>query len=260
MRILWVAAGVLTAVVVAGCTSRTAGSARSGPSTSAESGSVTTTATGNSPSASSGDPTSSGPADQSTSAPAGSGTTKVVVRPVNRAGRLSPGFSAVPESGDPVVCDRHYASPVAVDAGIIECGDTALYGVACWPVVRYATALCYRDPFGRQLAQIPAQFVTKLPVTHEPAVPFGLELDNGEHCKIRDGGAWSKPEQQPSYVGYYQCDSDFQDAVWGPPDDYKSGGINQSSPQWTVIVGAASGKGPLVRHRVVSARFVGMAS
>jgi hypothetical protein len=181
----------------------------------------------------------------------------VVVRPVNRAGQLSPGFSAVPESGDPVECDRHYASPVAVDAGIIECGDTALYGVACWPVVRYATALCYRDPFGRQLAQIAAQFVTRLPVTHQPAVPFGLELDNGEHCKVRDGGAWSKPEQQPSYVGYYMCGS--QDAVWGPGNDYKTGGINQSSPQWTVIVGASSGEGALVRHRVVTAAFVGMA-
>jgi len=144
-----------------------------------------------------------------------------------------------------------------VDAGIIECGDSALYGVACWPAAKAGTVLCDRDPFGRQLAQIPARFVTKLPVTHEPAVPFGLELDNGEHCKIRDGGAWSKPEQQPSYVGYYECGS--HGAVWGPPDDYKTGGVNQSSPQWTVIVGASSGEGALVRHRVVTAAFVGMA-
>lgn len=180
------------------------------------------------------------------------------MRPADQAGRLSPGYVAVPESSDSIGCDWRSPSPVAVDAGILECGDSWHYGVACWPVARASSVLCDRDPFGRQLARIPAQFTTVGPDTARPPVPFGLELDNGERCKIRDGGAWARSQQEPSFVGYYECGSVFGDAVWALPGDIH-GGIDELSPQWTVVVGKASGVGSLVRHRVVTARFVGMA-
>jgi hypothetical protein len=282
--ISWVAGCVLAALVAGGCTSHSAGSRPTAPTTSATSGPATAAPSQSAPAQPTAPPPSQPaqpstpppswraqprtpapvrPSDVTSEAPARqaaarTATATIVVRPVDRGGHLAAGYSAVPEANtDRMICDRNRVSPVAVDTGIFQCGASADYAVACWRSARRGTVLCDRDPFGRQLAQIPVEFVAVTDSAAPPPVPFGLELDNGERCNVRNGGAWSSPKQHPRWVGYYGCRSG--DIVWAPVAAAATGGIDKSSSQWTVTVGAGSGESPLVRHRVVTARFVGMA-
>ena len=264
LRMAWVVGGVVAAATVGGCASHSSGSHGTAPSSSATVGLTMAPGGAISPAglAQASTPTSGGPSNVSSGAPGtqATATATIVVRPIDRGGHLAAGYSAVSEANtDSMVCDRSSVSLVAVDRGIFQCGNSADYGVACWLSASPSTVLCDRDPFANQVARIRVGFVAIGASVARPPVPFGLELDNGERCKVRNGGAWSRPEQQPTWVGYYECGSGAQDAVWAPTAAADTGGIDKSSPQWTVTVGAASGKGSLARHRVVTARFVGMA-
>jgi hypothetical protein len=78
--------------------------------------------------------------------------------------------------------------------------------------------------------------------------PIGLELSDGEHCRLRNGGAWDSPTQHPGWVGWYACDK--TEAVWGPPDR----GIDKRTGQWTVYVGNYNQT--LTQQQVVKAYYV----
>ncbi|MCK9925369.1 hypothetical protein MXD61_26430 [Frankia sp. AgPm24] len=80
---------------------------------------------------------------------------------------------------------------------------------------------------------------------------LGLNLANGERCRLRDGGAWGAPQNHPDYVGYYSCGP--RDIVWARPNS-STGGIDRTTRNWTVLIGDVTG--PLTTIGVTTAAFV----
>jgi hypothetical protein len=90
------------------------------------------------------------------------------------------------------------------------------------------------------------------PADHaDPAYPIRLDLDNGDRCRLRNGGSWSVPDANPDLVGWYYCTRVA--AVWGRPKT----GIDRSGRTWKVITGNETGA--LASHNVSVAYFVGTA-
>jgi hypothetical protein len=120
--------------------------------------------------------------------------------------------------------------------------------------------LCLVDPFAKSLMLRPAEgATTPLDPHSEAARPMALELEDGAHCRARNGGSWSVQEQHPNYVGAFSCEggsvhADYLGAWSGPGDD---SGITKNSDGWTVQVGGATG--PLTTLKVTKAYYVGVA-
>jgi hypothetical protein len=187
-------------------------------------------------------------------------TRQVVIRPVTAAGHVAAGFTlAPPRADDGVDCGGTAPgvspSPVAVDDGIAGCSPSAAYAVACWNGSVPNTALCFRDPWLRVVAELPDQ--GRLPVEKAPAVPspLGLTLSDGSHCMIRDGGAWDSLDGHPDAFGTYSCADGL--VVWGIR---RSDGIDRSHSLWTVQVASGSGHGALRTMSVRTAYLVGTAA
>jgi hypothetical protein len=87
----------------------------------------------------------------------------------------------------------------------------------------------------------------------EDPIPFALVLDDGTQCRVRIGGAWSRPQEHPDWAGHYGCKPDT--AVWGPVGK----GINKGFGGWTVEVGTIDGMGHLTEHKVAKAYYVAVA-
>jgi hypothetical protein len=83
---------------------------------------------------------------------------------------------------------------------------------------------------------------------------LGLELDDGEQCLIRDGGAWSMRDGHPGWHGSYGC---TRGVLWAPTDS--SSGLDRSTRLWQVVEGDASGHGTLSTRHVLVAYFVATA-
>ena len=207
---------------------------------------------------------SSSPTAPSSTAPTSTApaphTQRVVIRPVTATGHVAAGFTlAPPHSGDRVDCGGTALgvspSAVAVDDGIAGCSPSAEYAVACWNGPVPNTALCFRDPWLRVVAELPDQ--GRLPVEKAPAVPspLGLTLRDGSHCMIRDGGAWSSLDGHPDAFGTYSCADGL--VVWGTG---RSDGIDRSHSLWTVQVAPGSGHGALRTMSVRTAYLVGTAA
>lgn len=183
-----------------------------------------------------------------------SATKTVTLRPVTAAHHAAPGYHVVTASGSPIDCQSAPASRVAVDPNIVECGPAYQYPVACWHAARPRFALCLRNPFGREVDRIRAQhFSTGHVSPRKHPAPFGLVLDNGAKCSIRDGGAWGSPKQHPKWVGFYSCTKGG--AVYAPISSRD--GINQSHPSWTVWTSQGNN---VHLHHVVKAIFAGTKS
>ncbi|OLP00335.1 hypothetical protein BVU76_21490 [Mycolicibacterium porcinum] len=143
------------------------------------------------------------------------------------------------------------SSPAAVSDNIYACAPSAYGADACWPATGL-DLLCMDDPWARGVHRIhvsvPLDAVTK-PVTPQPVA---LNLDDGTHCRLRNGGSWGGRDD--GYVGAYRCDA--EQAVLVQPD---SDPIDQSAPLWTVKVGDLPGFGQPAQqpatHRVVTAWF-----
>jgi hypothetical protein len=183
------------------------------------------------------------------------GTHRVVVRPVTSQGRPMRGYRVVNETIPGFICNDG-PSPAAVSPNIRFCGSSATNTVACWKSATPSTVLCLRDPQGRTLVSIKAagRFAA-IAATNHP-VPQSLLLDNGTHCLIRDGGAWSAVPGHASWVGWYYCAGAAN--VYGP----RTGdGIDRAEPTWTVhIVETSAGKPATIsRHLVKTAYYVGTA-
>ncbi|MCK9878524.1 hypothetical protein MXD59_22625 [Frankia sp. Ag45/Mut15] len=114
--------------------------------------------------------------------------------------------------------------------------------------------LCLRDPFSTTLTALTAQaLVAKVTPANNPVL-LGLNLANGERCRLRDGGAWGAwgaPQNHPDYVGYYSCGP--RDIVWARPNS-STGGIDRTTRNWTVLIGDVTG--PLTTIGVTTAAFV----
>jgi hypothetical protein len=193
-------------------------------------------------------------------APARPATQRVVIRPVTATGRLAPGYTLVArQAADQLSCGGSAyptePSQVAVDDGIAYCSPSAAYAVACWPGPTHNTALCFGNPWQRQVDQLSTEGpLTGVSAPRNPS-PLGLELSDGTRCSLRDGGAWGELDQHPELVGTYYCTGDL--AVWA---NGHSDGIDRSSPTWTVRLAPMSGHGTLRPVTVHTAYYVGTAT
>jgi len=181
----------------------------------------------------------------------------VVIRPVTAAGRPAAGYTVVPGTQGTADCTAPIgsASPAAVDGGIVECSPAFLYAVACWRRSTARSVLCYRDPWSKQLTQLPTDGPVANPAATRIPSPLGLLLADGSRCSLRIGGAWSNLDGHPELYGTYGCD--HQIAVWGLAD---RDGIDRSAPAWTVRVAPMSGHGTLHTVAVRAAYYVGTAA
>jgi hypothetical protein len=209
-------------------------------------------------------PASTHPASSASSPATGSAavpaphTEQIVRRPVTSTGRAAPGYTTVvlPASRDLLDCRQypHFSngSPSAVDDGIARCLPSMEYALACWKGPTATTALCYRNPWQRQVDRV--NILGPLPATQAPKqpTPLGLVLGNGSRCWLRDGGAWSDLDGHPDMFGIYSCDG--RTTVWA---SQQSDGINRTQAVWRVRVAPMSGHGRLRTVTVRTAYFVG---
>jgi hypothetical protein len=188
-------------------------------------------------------------------APAAAAPETVVLKPVDANGNTAARWTKDSSDRDsPIDCSFGSPSPFDVTEGVRFCGATADSGDACWPTAINAYVLCLWDPFDSVLHLRSATGLStpRSPQTHEPW-PIGLLLDDGTHCRARNGGSWSTPDEHPDWVGYFSCGGLQYNAIWAPSD---GNGIDEGPDGWTVSVGPSDGH--LTTHKVVKALFVGV--
>lgn len=185
-------------------------------------------------------------------------TRQIVLRPVTDTGRAAPGYTTVVLSADHQLdcggSSRHHAyqSPVAVDTGPVACSPSSEYALACWNGPSATTALCYQDPWQRQVVQVHTG--GRLPVERAPErpSPLGVVLSDGTRCSLRGGGAWALLDGHPDMYARYGCEGGM--ALWA---GRRADGIDRAQPLWTVRLAPTSGHGRLRAATVRSAYFVG---
>lgn len=142
-------------------------------------------------------------------------------------------------------------SPAAVSNDIYSCAPSAYGADVCWPAAGL-DLLCMGDPWTKEVHRI--HVAAPLDPVNPPAAPqpVALILDDGTHCRLRNGGSWGGRDD--GYVGAYRCDA--RAAVLTRPD---SEPIDRSAPLWTVMLGDLPGLGqpaqPPTTHSVVAAWF-----
>ncbi len=185
-------------------------------------------------------------ASTTTTSSAPAATRKVVIAPVTARGTAAAGYRTVTEAGA-VDCPEGAAAAVSLSRNVHECNPSAAAADVCWASATPRHVLCLRDPWVPTLTEL----ATSTPLAPVGAVaapqPFGLELSDGDHCRIRNGGAWGHPRSHPTYIGFYSCTK--HGAVWGART-----GIDMSAPRWIVLVG--DGTGALEYQTVVKAYYV----
>lgn len=142
-----------------------------------------------------------------------SGTTKVeILRAVDSAGRVQPGFTVRPDARNRCESSGKYvdwAAHTAVEPGTVQCDSTtAASATECWPDETGMTALCLgRDPY--VLREIPSpRPLTGQPVDEEwPVVPLFATTRDGSECTYRFGGGNSSVEHNGKiYTTRAGCD------------------------------------------------------
>ena len=117
--------------------------------------------------------------------------------------------------------------------------------------------LCGWNPWDRTLHRSTSNTpVTPVPAADEPW-PWGLELENGVRCRLRNGGSWSG--RSDDLVGAYGCAG--ADGVVLVPQDSGAAPVDRSSPLWTVQFGVLDdkpvGSPPPATVGVLTAYFAG---
>jgi serine/threonine protein kinase len=145
------------------------------------------------------------------------------------------------------------ASPAAVDSGIYHCFPSAAGAGVCWPS-NAGTLLCGDDPWDRELHRV--AYTDTLPAVQPPAtpLPFGLLLDDGTECRLRNGGAWGGRDD--GLYPAYGCSPGQNIAVL---EGTTVPAVDRSHSLWTVKVGAfgAGHFPPPQTHTVTTAWFAG---
>jgi serine/threonine-protein kinase len=160
------------------------------------------------------------------------------------------------DANSPVsMCD---ASPSGVGPEIYRCSPSAAGADVCYPSTA-ATLLCVNDPWKKQLHRVTTAdpLPTVAPVS--APVPFALLLDDGTHCRIRNGGAWGGRDD--GLVGAYGCNG--TDVVLMATQDGAEP-VDRSQPLWTVKVGPLGAGNihfpPPQTHAVTTAWFAAVSS
>lgn len=191
-------------------------------------------------------PSSTAPPATSTAKP--DGTQILDVSPLNSDGSVKPEFTV---SSSETQVEGCVASRSAVSPGVVGCSPTAAGAGVCWVTPDRSTLLCGELPWGNALVQV----TSSEPVvdTEEPPsapVPWGLELETGERCALRNGGSW--PNRDDGYNGAYWCeDSDEVVLAHVDSEDY----IDRTSDSWRVFVGSPEGAAAPRSVKVLVAYF-----
>jgi hypothetical protein len=217
------------------------------PSTAATTTSPATTTPAASPSTSSPPTSSRGGSSRSTSSQTTSAqvaprpTKRVVLAPVTRHGTAAAGYRVVAEN---IALDC--PPQKSAGSGVFGCTPNAAAADACWTAATAAHVLCLRDPWANVLTEMSVGRTFPAPQTADSR-PLGLLLDDGDHCRLRNGGAWGQQQERPDLFALYVCTKHA--AIWGATT-----GIDKSSPTWTVRVGNINGR--LLSRNVVKAYYV----
>ncbi len=153
------------------------------------------------------------------------------------------------------VSDCTTPSPSAVTADIYYCSPTAAGAGTCWASTP-ESLLCVDNPWDRSLHRV--TYGGQLPPVQPTATPdpFGLVVDGGIQCLLRNGGAWGGRDD--GYVGVYGCNGPSSDSVvlWLPSEGAGTC-IDRSSPVWTVKLGPQNTATPPEVRAVTTAWFGG---
>lgn len=191
-----------------------------------------------------------------TSAPAGPGpfqTDVVVLRPVNAAGQVQPGWTVnpTPRSGSCLLV----TSDAAVDAGVTSCLPTAMSLPACWPSGRTTEALCLQSPFTNALTQVAVsgRGMVQVPSASK-RIPAAVRLPSGVRCL----GAWNGTNpvlaSDKSYFQVFTCDDGEALYTSGTANVF-----NRSGAVWTAQAASADGSGTLHPVNIASVVYYGTA-
>ena len=156
--------------------------------------------------------TSCGAGDHDGDQGRGDATTTVGIAPTRIVDEIAVDSSGRPvngyhESTDGVPdraaeCDE--PSPAAVGDNIYGCAPSAYSADVCWPAADL-DLLCMNDPWAKGVHRTHVAAALD-PVTAPVAPqPVALLLDDGTHCRLRNGGSWGG--RDGGYVGAYRCDA-----------------------------------------------------
>lgn len=181
-------------------------------------------------------------------------TSTVTLAPVDGHGKPLAGWTVDTSdlSRTGVDCSFNDASPAAPKGNIYYCSPSSATADACWVTADRVHILCLRDPYSHTLVEYAPDTMPTAAAQHtDGAQPIRLDLDNGDHCRLRNGGSWDGRDADPDLAGTYACTK--AEAIWGGSDN----GINKTSKLWTVRTGNATG--PLTAHTVATAYYVATA-
>ena len=184
-------------------------------------------------------------------------TVRVTVRPVTSTGHVRTGYTITHEPTGGVDCSVPVPSSGAVNENIDFCGPSTEYAVACWKAAAATPHVyCLRNPRVHTVVKIPRIGPFAQTAAPGPAqlAPLAIDLRDGDHCSIRDGGVTGTLQSHPQWVATYFCLNDG--AIWAPLTANHQG-VNESNPSWTVRTAPASGVGAIVVRHVTKAWFVG---
>ncbi|OLR92902.1 hypothetical protein [Actinokineospora bangkokensis] len=149
-----------------------------------------------------------------------SGTTK--------SGTPAPGWTVT--DTDEVV-EGCTSSPTSHSPGLVACSPSAAGADVCWVTPDRVTLLCGGNPWTKDLRRLRSDTpITTPPGADYTPAPWGLELANGQKCRLRNGGSW--PGRADDWAGAYHCGSDTHFVL---ARDQPL--LDTSSPLWTVKYG-----------------------
>ena len=160
-------------------------------------------------------------------------TEVITVVPVGPNGEPINGYQEAPSPGNVTsVSECTVPSLSAVADDIYACSPSAAGADPCWPSAP-ESLLCLDDPWNKQLHRVTHS--APLPPVQAPAItdPVALLLDDGTHCRLRNGGAWGGRDD--GYVGVYGCGG--ANAVLWLPSQGPGTCVDRSTPAWTVKIG-----------------------
>jgi hypothetical protein len=172
---------------------------------------------------------------ESSSEKSPSSTEVVTIAPLDESGEPRSDYEIIHEMRE---VDCHSPSPSAVDPDIVWCGTTADSTDVCWVKPDRTSLFCGVSPWDAKIRELySAEKVQKTDPEANP-VPWAMELDDGDKCQRRIGGA-GDPLPFELLPAYY-CKESGRTIVRGPGVKL----LDKSSGKWTVQVvdGSKAGK------------------
>ncbi|MEY9838602.1 hypothetical protein [Streptacidiphilus sp. EB103A] len=108
------------------------------------------------------------------------------IAPLDASGKVGTGYSVTRMAGD-ISC--YVPSPSAVAADIVSCGSAADGADVCWVKSDRVTVLCGVSPWVMTLREFTLTDSIKEMKPGADPLPWAMELDGGDKCTRRIGGA-----------------------------------------------------------------------